>query len=103
MVIKPFFPPTIEFISFISLLDPAIEFFAQGGNKCQSLFISILLPSLDLDPLKRTANQLIIEFSPNLDLSIFYLDSLYNENITSLLETLAKDTYNTFLLDKDIV
>lgn len=56
-----------------------------------------------MDPLEKPANWPTIEPAINLDPGTLYLDSPYNKIITSLLEALAKDAYDAFLLDKNIV
>lgn len=52
------------------------------------------MSSLSLNPLEKPANQPTIEFAINPDPSILHLNFLYDENITGLLEALAKDIYN---------
>lgn len=80
-----------------------MKFFIQDENQHQSIFIPILLSSSGLDSSERPANRQTIKLVINSNPSSLYLDFLQNKNITSLLENLVNNTYNAFLLDKNVV
>ena len=61
--------------------------------------ITLQLPSPGLDLLEKPTNRPTIEPATNSDPDTLHLDSLYDENIASLLEALAKDACNA---DEDV-
>ena len=98
-VVKLSIPLAIQSTSLIPLLNPPMEFPAQGGNQRQSTSISAPLLNPGLDPLERSANRSIIKPATNPNPITLHLNSLHDENIAGLLEALAKDTCDA---DEDV-